>query len=361
LSAQNDPPKPLSSVGRIAELGPELEAFGDYYLIGRFGVGGMAEVFRARRFQEPIAAPAHGAGAPGKRPTRAAPLVVLKRLLSEKHAQDEFADAFVLETDITSMFDHVNVVRTLDSGEIKGRHYLVMELVSGVNLNRLLGSLASNRRHLPFHLAVYVALNALRGLHYTHTFTLPSGRSGHFIHRDLSPHNIFLSFGGSVKLGDFGVLHMDNIEGSSQGAVVTGKLGYLSPEQVNADELDERSDLFSLMIILYECVTGRRLFFTKDGEPESEVMKRIRAAEVPRPSRVIKDLPRAFESVLLKGLNAERDKRYPSAMELIEALDPFLTVSAEACAKELSQLLVRIYPNEHRDFERDQAHGLLPN
>jgi len=287
--------------------------------------------------------------------------VVLKRLLSEKHAQPDFADAFVLETDITSMFDHVNVVRTLDSGEIKGRHYLVMELVSGVNLNRLLGSLAANRRHLPFHLAVYLALNALRGLHYTHTFTLPSGRPGRFIHRDLSPHNLFLGFDGTVKLGDFGVLHMNNIEGSSQGAIVTGKLGYLSPEQVGAEELDERSDLFSLMIILYECVTGRRLFFSKGDEPESEVMKRIRAAQIPRPSRVIKDLPRAFESVLLKGLSGDRDQRYPSAMELIEALDPFLKVSPADCADELRQLLLRIYPDEHRKFERDQAHGLLPN
>ena len=239
----------------MAELGPGMEVFGDYYLLGKSASAGWQRSSSAT-IPEPVEGSEIGPfGRASSRQIYDAPIVVLKRLLVEQAKNPFFLDNFIMETDITRLFDHPNVVKTLQSGDVDGVFYLVMEYVSGVNLNTLLGRLAGQRERMELQLALFIAYSAASALDYTHNFRMPSGRRSRFVHRDLSPHNIFLGFGGRAKLGDFGVVHMDALEGSAKGAVVTGKLGYLSPEQVSAQELDERSDLFSLGIILYECLT----------------------------------------------------------------------------------------------------------
>ena len=164
-----DDPIPLSEVGRIARLGPKVEVFGDYYLLERVGVGGMAEVHRARRFRLPTP--------DGQTYVKALhePLVVLKRLLPEAAANPDFADNFVIETDIARLLDHEHIVQTLDSGEVEGAFFLVMEYVSGVNLNTLLGRLASRREEMPQALAMYLVGRVLDGLIHAHNFSYPAG------------------------------------------------------------------------------------------------------------------------------------------------------------------------------------------
>jgi serine/threonine protein kinase len=285
--------------------------------------------------------------------------VVLKRLLVEQAKNPFFLDNFIMETDVTRLFDHPNVVSTLESGDVDGVFFLVMEFVSGVNLNTLLGKLASQRERMDLQLALYIVHSAAAALDYTHNFRMPSGRSSRFIHRDLSPHNIFLGFSGKAKLGDFGVIHMDALEGSSQGAVVTGKLGYLSPEQVTSQELDERSDLFSLGIILYECLTGRRLFYARRGEREVDVMKRIREAKIPPMSDANPDLPAGLEAIVLSCLQAEAEERAPSAEALLHALAPYITHDAFKQSEALVGLLVDIFPTQHAEYLRDLDNGLI--
>jgi serine/threonine protein kinase len=337
-----------------------MEIFGDYYLLGRVGLGGMAEIFRARRFQTPVEGSELGPFARAtKRPLTGECVVVLKRLLVEQAKNPFFLDNFIMETDVTRLFDHPNVVSTLESGDVDGVFFLVMEFVSGVNLNTLLGKLASQRERMDLQLALYIVHSAAAALDYTHNFRMPSGRSSRFIHRDLSPHNIFLGFSGKAKLGDFGVIHMDALEGSSQGAVVTGKLGYLSPEQVTSQELDERSDLFSLGIILYECLTGRRLFYARRGEREVDVMKRIREAKIPPMSDANPDLPAGLEAIVLSCLQAEAEERAPSAEALLHALAPYITHDAFKQSEALVGLLVDIFPTQHAEYLRDLDNGLI--
>jgi serine/threonine protein kinase len=337
-----------------------MEIFGDYYLLGRVGLGGMAEIFRARRFQTPVEGSELGPfGRASKRPLTGERVVVLKRLLVEQAKNPFFLDNFIMETDITRLFDHPNVVRTLESGDVDGVFYLVMEFVSGVNLNTLLGKLASQRERMDLQQALHLVCSAASALDYTHHFRMPSGRRSRFIHRDLSPHNIFLGFSGKAKLGDFGVIHMDALEGSSQGAVVTGKLGYLSPEQVTAQELDERSDLFSLGIILYECLTGRRLFYARRGEREVEVMQRIREAKIPPMSDANPDLPNGLEAIVLSCLRPLAEERIASAEALLEALAPYVTYDAHKQSESLASLLVDLFPAKHAEYLRDLDNGLI--
>ena len=353
-------PKPISRIGTMAELGPGMEVFGDYYLLGRVGLGGMAEIFRARRFQEPVEGSEIGPfGRASSRRIYDAPIVVLKRLLVEQAKNPFFLDNFIMETDITRLFDHPNVVKTLQSGDVDGVFYLVMEYVSGVNLNTLLGRLAGQRERMELQLALFIAYSAASALDYTHNFRMPSGRRSRFVHRDLSPHNIFLGFGGRAKLGDFGVVHMDALEGSAKGAVVTGKLGYLSPEQVSAQELDERSDLFSLGIILYECLTGRRLFFARRGEKEAEVMKRIRQAEIPSMREIVPNLPAGLEELVRECLKPTPDDRIPSAGQLMAELRPYLESPPVATSERLADLLIDLFPDRHAEYLRDVEHGLI--
>ena len=360
MTPNSRPPQPISRIAQLSALGPGMEVFGDYYLLGRVGVGGMAEIFRARRFQEPVQGSSIGPfGRASRRPKNDAPIVVLKRLLVAQAKNPFFLDNFIMETDITRLFDHPNVVKTLESGDVDGVFYLVMEYVSGVNLNTLLGKLASMRERMDLQLALFIGHCAAAALDYTHNFRMPSGRHSRFVHRDLSPHNLFLGFAGKAKLGDFGVIHMDALEGSSRGAVVTGKLGYLSPEQVGADELDERSDLFSLGIILYECITGRRLFYARRGETEVEVMKRIREAHVPALSESTPGLPRELEQIVRSCLEPNIDQRMASAEELLRSLAPFITHDPLTSAESLTTLLVSLFPNQHRAYIRDLQNGLL--
>ena len=360
MLSDSRPPTPISRIGTMAELGPGMEVFGDYYLLGRVGLGGMAEIFRARRFQEPVEGSELGPfGRASRRRIYDAPIVVLKRLLVEQAKNPFFLDNFIMETDITRLFDHPNVVKTLQSGDVEGVFYLVMEYVSGVNLNTLLGKLASQRERMDLQLALFIVYSAASALDYTHNFRMPSGRRSCFVHRDLSPHNIFLGFSGRAKLGDFGVIHMDALEGSAEGAVVTGKLGYLSPEQVSAQELDERSDLFSLGIILYECITGRRLFYARRGERETEVMKRIREANIPSMREIVPSLPKALEELVFYCLKPQPNERIPSAEILMTELRQFIESEPLTAADSLANLLIDLFPQQHAEFLRDLEHGLI--
>ncbi len=350
----NDP-IPLSEIGRIARLGPKVEVFGDYYLLERVGVGGMAEVHRARRFRLP--------SADGKSTMKALhePLVVLKRLLPEAAANPDFADNFVIETDIARLLDHPNIVQTLDSGEVEGAFFLVMEYVSGVNLNTLLGRIAARRQEMPQELAMHIACRVLDGLVYAHSLKLPSGRQISVIHRDVSPHNVFLDFNGRAKLGDFGVVHIDEMAGDSAGVIVTGKLGYLSPEQVVGASLDERTDLFSLATILWECVTGRRLFYAKPGEQDMDVMKRIRRGHIPDPRDYVPQMDDGLVDAIMTGLKQKREERFPTAKAMREALSPYNTWSDKEGSKALAELMAGLFEQEHALFVQDQQHGLLPS
>ena len=219
-------------------------SIGKYQVERPLGGGGMAEVFLAR---------VHGAAGFSRR-------VAIKRILPGYSDHATFASLFVSEAQLSSQLTHPNIVSVLDF-EHDAEHglFLVMELVEGKDLSKLLET-----GTLPTSLVIYLVAEVLRGLGYAHN--LPAGDSElrGVIHRDVSPHNVLLSWEGAVKVADFGIAKSRAASNASASVVLKGKVNYMSPEQANSEPLDGRSDLFAVGVMLWEMLVGQSLFSRKD-------------------------------------------------------------------------------------------------
>ncbi|HEV8320124.1 MAG TPA: protein kinase [Myxococcota bacterium] len=275
--------------------------FGNYVITGRLAVGGMAEIFTANLLGQ------HGFAKP----------VVLKRILPHLAEDEKFVNMFIDEAKIASLLQHPNLVQVFDFGDVDGRYYIAMEHVRGVDCARLLRRAARRNMSIPTPLAVHIICEVLRGLDYAHAATDLQGHPLQFVHRDISPSNIFISMSGDVKLGDFGIARTtDRVARTSTGAL-KGKLGYLSPEQVAGREIDHRSDLFPAAVVLIELITGRPLF-ARDNE-----LSTLLAIRDARPQGFTRDplaIPDDLYGVLRKALARNPDERYATAGAFREAL-----------------------------------------
>lgn len=273
--------------------------FGKYDLIGRLGEGGMCHVFRARRRDdnEEIAI----------------------KLLKEVHRhEDRVLDLFITEADLSLMLNHPNLINTLEAGEVKGRYYIAMELIEGVTLEDLVKQVQNLGLTVPPDIALLIVHQVLEGLNSLHNFTGISGRELDLVHRDVTPSNIFICFDGRVILGDFGVAHI-RAYGGIDSSVTIGKLGYLSPESVVGEDIDHRSDLFSVGIILWELLAGSRLYF---GEKESDIMNAIAEAAAPDLLSIRPGLSPSLAETVAKSLARKPQARFENALELSYALRP---------------------------------------
>ncbi len=279
--------------------------FGRYILLERIGSGGMAEVFRAV---------AHGAE--GFQRT-----FVLKRIRSDRSESSSFVDMFVNEARISALLDHDNIVQTYDFGEVEGCYFLTMEYLRGRDLATILRQLYARSANLDPVLVAFVALQVARGLAYAHGLASPSGVPLNIVHRDVTPSNIMLLRSGGVKLLDFGIAKTKGeftLGENTETGVCKGKLPYLSPEQVEGQPLDKRSDLFTLGVVMWEALTGKRLFL---GRTDYETMQNVLGREVPAPSTMRPEIPPALDAVVAKALARNPADRYADARELGDALE----------------------------------------
>ncbi|MFW2390071.1 MAG: serine/threonine protein kinase [Polyangiales bacterium] len=300
---------------------PPNTPLGDYTLVDRIAVGGMAEVFRAL---EPRAA-----GEPR--------VVVLKRMLphiaDEREAQQMFAEEARLASHVT----HPNVVHVLGHGEIEGQPYLTLEYVPGCDLWRLNRRLTRDSQKLEHDLVVYLVRQILNGLDAVHRATDRAGGSLGIVHRDISPSNVLISIHGDVKIADFGIARADvNAFEVNTAVRANGKLGYLAPEQVSGGDVDQRADLFSTGVIAAELFMRRPLFA---GGSELAVLLAIRDAEVHPFVEFLPQLPEGLGSVILKALSANVDERPPTAEAFWAALEPWQSRPEEVLRAELAQLV----------------------
>lgn len=236
----------------------------------------------------------------------------IKRILPH-HAQDkEFVKMFRDEAHICKRLQHANIVQVFDFTEVENSYALIMEYVEGSDLRSLLGACEQNQVKLSIPMVLYMIACVSRGLQYAHTkvdevTNEPIG----IIHRDISPQNILLSYEGEVKIIDFGIASSDSKMAETSPGVVKGKYAYMSPEQVMAKSLDPRSDVFSLAVVLWECLTMRRLF---TGKSEVETIRKVQSCSIPN---IIEDptlgIPRELIAIVKKGLAKDRNKRYSSA------------------------------------------------
>ena len=263
----------------------------------------MAEVYRAR-----------GRGADGTEY-----LYALKRILPEYTRDPEIKKMFIEESRVAACLVHPNVVRVYDLATSENEElYIVMEFLEGKDLSEAIEEAGNKRRSLPIWFALQIAKEVLRALHYvTLQATDRNGRTLGLIHRDISPHNIFLCFDGQVKLTDFGVAKVAESNIKTQVGITKGKLGYMSPEQLMGSQLDFRSDLYNVGILLYETITGKPLF---GGATTAEFLQAmVRGIVPPMPTNL--QVPPDLENLVRRSLDRDRNKRPASALEFERELE----------------------------------------
>jgi hypothetical protein len=242
--------------------------------------------------------------------------------LMHPHLSDDkhFAQMFLKEARIAAALEHPAIVQVLDVGEFGGEYFMALEYVHGKDLRKLLSDLKGTP--MPVGAALRVVIEIGRALHYAHRLRDPGGRALGIVHRDVSPSNVLLSFQGLAKLADFGVAKMAERSNATASGSLKGKLGYMSPEQCLQEQVDARSDVFSLGVVLYEATTGRRAF---RAEQPVAVMNRVIDGEWAAPAKFVPDYPPALHEILARALEVDVDKRWPSAEALCEALEGFAT------------------------------------
>ena len=280
--------------------------FGKYTLVDRIAVGGMAEIFLARQ-----------AGLEGFEKT-----IVIKRIRPHLSKQQSFVKMFLNEAKLAAQLNHPNVVQIYDLGKIGENYFIAMEYIFGRDMRRIIPK--ADQLGIPFPLvyALKIASSVCEGLYYAHHKTDIFGTALNIVHRDVTPENIFVSFDGTVKVLDFGIAKAANQLDQTRAGEIKGKLSYMSPEQAMGKPLDQRSDLFSLGVVLYEWLTGFKLF---TGESEVAVLKTITEAKIYAPSYFKADIPEQVERILMKALDKDREKRYPSAWDMQYDIDQFLS------------------------------------
>lgn len=281
------------------------ERVGKYQVLKRLAVGGMAEIYLARvtgieGFQKHV---------------------VLKKI-RPIHAEDpRFVEMFLDEARLAALLHHQNIAQVYDIGQLDGGYFFSMEFLHGQDVQSILKRMVKNRERVPLEYALTIVAGAAAGLHYAHEKRGPSGKPLNIVHRDVSPSNIVVTYDGAVKVVDFGIARAAQRESAeTRSGTLKGKISYMSPEQCRGEELDRRSDIFALGIVLYEVTTTMRLF-RKGKDSDFLVMQRIVSGEVPRPRERISDYPEELEQVVMRALAIKPTDRYQTARDLLLDLE----------------------------------------
>ena len=245
-------------------------------------------------------------------------LVVVKKLRAPLAVESEYVRMFLAEGRLALTLRHPNVVEVYEIGEDAGQCYIAMEYLHGHDLRETMARMVERHALVQLDQALSVVRAVAAGLHYTHERTGADGEMLGIVHRDVSPHNVLLTFDGRVKLVDFGIAKTTSQETRTRTGVLKGKVAYMAPEQAMGLAIDRRSDLFCLGILLWEMTTGRRLFRRRT---ELETLNAVAQDRPPRPSRIVAGYPRDLERVIMKALARSREDRWATAGELIEAID----------------------------------------
>jgi hypothetical protein len=307
------------------------EVLGKYRLDKQLGVGGMAEVF--------IGSTLGAEGFSRK--------VAIKRVLPGYSENPQFAQMFVSEAQISSQLSHPNIVSVLDfDRDPTGRLFLVMELVAGKDMDALASTGA-----LPFPIIIFLISEVLRGLGHAHDLPTGAGMRG-IVHRDISPHNVLLSWDGAVKVSDFGIAKARNASEATASVFIKGKPAYMSPEQANGQPLDGRSDLFAVGVMMWEMLIGQRLFV---GADTMSTLAAVLFGQIPRPRTIRHDIPADLERVCMKLLERDLPSRYANAEEAIDDL-----LACDQAPKNGRELLMRVLAERFPTDAPVRSSGIRP-
>ncbi|PTL79210.1 protein kinase [Vitiosangium sp. GDMCC 1.1324] len=284
----------------------QLRPYGQYVLVRKLAEGGMAEIFLAKRL-----------GADGFERN-----VVIKRMLAHLSGLPDFVEMFRDEARLAARLVHPNVVQIHDLGFTEDCYYICMEYLPGEDFSTTVRTASFRGEYVPVPLVLRVLADAARGLHYAHTFTDESGRPMNIVHRDISPSNLYVTYEGQVKVLDFGIAKAESRLTQTRTGVVKGKYMYMAPEQARGAEVDQRADVFSLGVCLYEALTHVRPF-ARDND--LAVLNALMAADYQPPRALRADLSPELEEVVLKAMAFEPSQRHASAAEFADDLEHILS------------------------------------
>jgi serine/threonine protein kinase len=307
--------------------------FGDkYLLLEKIGSGGMAEIFRAR-----------SKGVAGFERE-----LVIKRILSHLCEDKEFVDMFIQEAKTVAILTHPNIVQIFDLGRISGQYFISMEYIPGKDLGTIY-----RKKGGPFppEIAAYIIKEVLKALSYAHNKRDERNIPLEIVHRDVSPQNILISYEGEVKLTDFGIAKISQTSSKTRTGLLKGKYAYMSPEQAFGQEVDHQTDIFSCGIILYELVTGKRLF---KGKTDIETLRRVQATQIPPISKIV-SISQILESSIYKALKQDKKKRYQTAEEFYTDLEEYLnSLPKRIGAKDLALFIERLFAKKTKAKEEEE-------
>src|SRR3954470_18043116 len=254
---------------------------GRYVILKHLASGGMADVLLART-----------TGLEGLERH-----VVIKRIRHELAHDRRFIGMFLDEARVAATLHHQNIVQVHDIGEAAGEYFIAMEYVHGEDVRKILSSASKHRTHVPLGYAVAIVSAAAAGLHYAHERRGSDKQPLGIVHRDVSPSNILVCYDGSIKIVDFGIAKASARQ-ETRSSNLKGKISYMSPEQCKSAEIDRRSDVYSLGIVLYELATTSRLF---KGANDYLVMDQIVNGRVPLPQLRRPDLPAELSAIIMRA------------------------------------------------------------
>ena len=300
----------------------------------------MAEIFLAR----------------AKTELGASRLAVVKIILPGLSENQRFADMLIQEAKVAARLSHANVVQVFDLGRHDGTLFIAMEYVEGFDLNELLRRCARSHTPLPIPFGLMIVTEALRGLDYAHRRSDDSGVSMGIVHRDVSPSNVLISFEGEVKLCDFGIARANDMSELVPEESIQGKAGYMSPEQARGEPIDARSDVFAIGIILWELLSGRKLYKALPGGPT--LLQLARAAAVP--ALVSHGLPeeKRLHEIVMRALAANPELRFPTAQSMLRELEEYIGLSRQMASPiRLGEWLRESFGDELLEARRARERG----
>lgn len=301
--------------------------FGRYVLLNKLAMGGMAEIYKAKTY-----------GVDGFEKQLA-----IKRILTNYSADKEFIHMLIDEAKLTVLLSHANIVQVFDLGKVGEDYFISMEYINGTNLRELVTRFGSTGEKFPEDIAVYIISEVCKGLDYAHRKTDSEGGHLHIVHRDISPQNILISYEGEVKIVDFGIAKAAmNVSHTSAG-ILKGKISYMSPEQALGKPIDHRTDIFSAGLVLYEMLTGQKLFV---GDTQFEVLNLIRTKKITKEG-LPETISPGLRTLLAKALHFSTRERYQSAGDFQLDLTKYLYSSyIDFSPRQLSALLIRLFETE---------------
>ena len=293
----------------------EGQVLGRYELLLRIAQGGMARVWAARL---------HGTRGFRK-------LVAVKTILPGVMDNERLERMFMEEATLASGLHHPNVVETMELGEQDGVLFMALEWVDGEPLSLVMNE-AQKSGGVPLSVGVNLIAQACKGLHAAHELADESGSPLGIVHRDISPHNLLVTYSGIAKVLDFGIAKAtQRSSGLTEAGEVKGKLAYMAPEQVRGRPVDRRTDIFSLGTVLYALTTGHHPW--KGDHPGATTERLCSDRPVTPPSAIVDDYPPGLEAVVLRALQKNADERFANAHEMLCALEDAVTDSLEANAE----------------------------